>query len=291
MFRLKFASSTQSALVDCGVLLYNESDHELKVHLPATVDPRFLGKNAAENFSLIDQVINDGGGDILDLNHGRLSGGAQALDVFCPMCRLWLNGQAQWDDHKNGEKHRKNTSKGYSHSAKKTPDHKGVKDSIPQLAKKVRKGKNKLSRFLDDATHVSQQNSHTSCDTNGTRDRDTHCLLGATPPPPPPPSQSIRQHGSLLSSSSCDNDGRSSGLPLGYSYMRSANGEAQYQAHYVVSSEVLTEGCWRHSQDGAIVQNSTGKQYQDYTSGLYVTALLLRRVSSLFVTICLLELH
>ena len=29
--------------------------------------------------------------------------------VWCPACEMWLNGTTQWEDHKIGKKHRKNT--------------------------------------------------------------------------------------------------------------------------------------------------------------------------------------
>ena len=31
--------------------------------------------------------------------------------VYCSVCKLWLNGPAQFDDHKTGKKHRKNRKK------------------------------------------------------------------------------------------------------------------------------------------------------------------------------------
>ena len=32
--------------------------------------------------------------------------------IYCPSCQMWLRDQFQWEDHKIGKKHRKNTRSG-----------------------------------------------------------------------------------------------------------------------------------------------------------------------------------
>ena len=31
--------------------------------------------------------------------------------IYCEDCEMWLNGQLQWEDHKVGKKHKKNSKK------------------------------------------------------------------------------------------------------------------------------------------------------------------------------------
>ena len=97
-----------------------------RLFLRQSVRDRLRAKQAADpdsipvlDFTLMRRAPNsEHGEEEIDLLFGE--GGA----VYCPDCSTWLNGPGQWEDHKIGKKHRKNTQK-------KSGLQKGVCDVVP----------------------------------------------------------------------------------------------------------------------------------------------------------------
>ena len=45
----------------------------------------------------------------------------EAVARYCPHCKMWLNGPAQWEHHKKTKKHWKNTPKHWKQGQQRIP--------------------------------------------------------------------------------------------------------------------------------------------------------------------------
>ena len=67
--------------------------------------------------------------------------------VYCDYCKMWLNGHAEWEDHKIGKKHKNNVNRRTGNEKKGAKD-KGI--VIPEgTAKMIEQ-----SALLDDAVRT-----------------------------------------------------------------------------------------------------------------------------------------
>jgi dsRNA-specific ribonuclease len=80
-----------------------ETGLEFVVQPPKNVDPQFLGVDAGGKLP----EVCEGGDDTRAVGQGASGSGGEVGAVWCPDCEMWLNGPAQWEDHKIGKKHRK----------------------------------------------------------------------------------------------------------------------------------------------------------------------------------------
>jgi dsRNA-specific ribonuclease len=195
----------RNLLIQHGVLKEEVGTGQLIVHLPKELDSQLCGETVATSIPDIEPTLPDYG-------QGGTGTPADNDGVMCVPCSTWCNGPSQWEDHKIGQKHRKNTQGKPSQETNKgagsafiTPSSQQQDIDFPTCTKTKRvsdddnswttshraKGnKNCNATFSTDSTTKVVR---VGCDDSG---GTGSCCGGivATMPLPPPAPQTMQQH-------------------------------------------------------------------------------------------------
>jgi dsRNA-specific ribonuclease len=195
----------RNLLIQHGVLKEEVGTGQLIVHLPEELDPQFFGETAATSLPDIEPTLPDYG-------QGGTGTRADSEAKYCVPCGTWCNGPTQWEAHKIGKKHRKNTQVKPSQQTNKGVGSAFITQSEEQqdIGFPTCTQANHVSDGANSSTTSHRAKGNKKCNTTFSTDSTTNVVcvgcddsggtgscgggIVATIPLPPPAPQTRQQH-------------------------------------------------------------------------------------------------